>query len=170
MKRKNLTILIAEDSEEDQFLLRRAITQCVIPGVLTQIMSSGNEAVAYLLGNEPYNNRNQYPYPTFLLTDLKMPDGDGFIILEHLKNNPNSAIIPTVILSSSSDTDDVKRAYSLGASAYLIKPVDNFAFKSMIRNLMEFWMNCEVPEVNQKGVQLNTECQGKLGERFNKNT
>ena len=166
MKRNNLTILIADDSEEDQMLLNRAIKVCAISGVSTQTMSSGNEAIAYLLGIEPYNNRDQFPYPTFLLTDLKMPDGDGFKVLEYLKTNPQSAIVPTVILSSSADSDDVKRAYSLGASAYLVKPVDSFALAAMIKNLIAFWMNCEVPEVDQAGAQLTTKCLGKLGERF----
>ena len=169
MKRNNLTILAADDSEEERILLERTINTCAIPGVSTQIMHSGNEVIAYLSGIEPYNNRKQFPYPTFLLTDLKMPDGDGFKILAHLKNRPLSAIIPTVILSSSTDSDDIKKAYSLGASAYLVKPVNISAFTAMIKNLMEFWMNCEVPEVDQAGAQLKTESLGKLGEQFNEN-
>ena len=131
-------------------------------------MNSGNEVIAYLRAIEPYNNRKQFPYPTFLLTDLKMPDGDGFKILAHLRNNPQSAIIPTVVYSSSADSDDVKRSYSLGASAYLVKPIDILAFNAMIKDLVTFWMNCEVPVVDQQGVQLDTESKGKLGERFKK--
>ena len=166
MKRGNLTILIADDSYEDRFLLRRAFTKYAKPEISLQMTSSGNEAIAYLRGIEPFEDRNQFPYPTFLLTDLKMSCGDGFAILEHLKSTPQSTVIPTVVLSSSSDSDDIKRAYSLGASAYLAKPTDILALTKMIKTLMTFWLNCEVPEVDQAGVQLGTKNIGKLGERF----
>lgn len=166
MRRGNLTILVVDDSEDDRMLLRRVIQKCEIPGVSVQIASSGNEAVAYLGGTGPYENRSEFPYPTFVLTDLKMSDGDGFTVLEHLKSTPHSAVIPTVVLSASADPDDVKRAYSLGASAYLVKPTDVSVLTTMIQTLMAFWMTCEVPEVDQAGVQLKTKSTGKLGERF----
>lgn len=95
-----------------------------------------------------------------------MSDGDGFTILEHLRSTPQSTVIPTVVLSASSDSDDIKKAYTLGASAYLIKPTDSIALANMIQALMAFWLYCEVPEVDQAGVQLKTSNTGKLGERF----
>ena len=166
MKRGNLTILVADDSYEDRLFLRRAFLKCAEPGITLQMTSSGNEAVAYLRGVQPFEDRNQYPYPTFLLTDLKMSDGDGFTILEYLRSTPQSTVIPTVVLSASSDSDDIKKAYTLGASAYLIKPTDSIALANMIQALMAFWLYCEVPEVDQAGVQLKTSNTGKLGERF----
>ena len=95
-----------------------------------------------------------------------MSDGDGFAILEHLRSTPQSTVIPTVVLSASSDSDDIKRAYTLSASAYLIKPTDTIALADMIQTLLAFWLCCEVPEVNKAGVQLQTTNNGKLGERF----
>ena len=95
-----------------------------------------------------------------------MPYGDGFTILEHLESTPQSTVIPIVVLSSSSDSDDIKRAYSLGASAYLVKPTDVLALTKMIQALLAFWLYCEVLEVDQEGVQLRTKKTGKLGERF----
>ena len=166
MKRENLTVLVADDSYEDRLLLCRAFSKYAKAGITLQMTGSGNEAVAYLLGIEPFEDRNQYPYPIFLLTDLKMPDGDGFTILEHLRSTPQSTVIPTVVLSASSDSDDIKRSYTLGASAYLIKPTDTMALANMVQTLMAFWLYCEVPEVNKAGVQLQTKNNGKLGGRF----
>ena len=166
MKRASLTILVADDSYDDRVLLRRAFSKCEMPGISLQMTNSGNEAVAYLRGIKPFEDRDQYPYPTFLLADLKMPDGDGFTILEHLRSTPQSSVIPTVVLSASSDSDDIKRSYTLGASAYLIKPTEAMALTNMIHTLVGFWLNCEVPEVDQAGVQLQTTKNGKLGERY----
>ena len=166
MKRGNLNILVVDDSEEDRILLRRAIRKCAIPGVSLQMIASGNLAVKYLRGYGQYQDRNQFPYPTFVLTDLKMSDGDGFTVLDYLNNTPRSAVIPTVMLSASADPDDVKMAYSLGASAYLVKPTSVSALTVLVQNLMAFWMACEVPEVDQSGVQLRTQSAGKIGQRF----
>jgi len=166
MKRGNLTILVADDSHDDRLLLNRAFSKFSTVGITLQMTSSGNEAVAYLRGIEPFDDRKRYPYPTFLLTDLKMSDGDGFTILDHLRSTPQSIVIPTVVLSASIDSDDIKRAYTFGASAYLTKPTNMVALTKMIRTLVEFWLVCEVPEVDQAGVQLQTNKIGKLGERF----
>ncbi|WP_455204068.1 response regulator [Kaarinaea lacus] len=166
MKRRNLTILVVDDSEDDLMLLQRAILRCSIAGVSIQKAVSGNEALEYLRGMGIYEDRDRFSYPTFILTDLKMPDGDGFVVLEHLQASPQSAVIPTVVISASADTDDIKRAYTLGASAYLVKPTNVLTLTNMIQTLMAFWMICEVPEVDSAGNRLNTESTGKLGQRF----
>ena len=95
-----------------------------------------------------------------------MPGTDGFAVLEHLKNNPEWAVIPTVVLSGSRDHDDIKRAYLLGASSYHVKPGSVEALRQQLKVLHDYWMTCEVPEVDSTGRQLPTESKGKLGERF----
>jgi CheY-like chemotaxis protein len=72
-----------------------------------------------------------------------MPKVDGFGVLEHLKNNPEWAIIPTVIFSSSSDLDDITKAYMLGASSFHIKPHSIDGLKKNLKILHEYWMTCE---------------------------
>jgi CheY-like chemotaxis protein len=69
-------------------------------------------------GRREYADRNAYAYPTFITTDLKMPGADGFAVLEHLKNNPEWAVIPTVVFTASRDLDDIEKAYMLGDSSY----------------------------------------------------
>ena len=77
-----------------------------------------------MMGEGKYSDRRLYAYPTFITTDLKMPGADGFAVLEHLKNNPEWAVIPTVVLTGSRDLDDIKKSYMLGASSYHVKPGD----------------------------------------------
>ena len=117
-------------------------------------------------GQGKYSDRTLFAYPTFITTDLKMPGADGFAVLEHLKEHPAWAIIPTVVLSASRDLDDIKKSYMLGASSYLVKPASPDALRQMLKVLHDYWMTCEVPEVDSTGKQLLTESKGKLGERF----
>jgi CheY-like chemotaxis protein len=72
------------------------------------------------MGEGKFSNRTEFAYPTFIMTDLKMPSADGFAVLEFLKGNPEWAVIPTIVFSASSDLDDIKKAYMLGASSYHI--------------------------------------------------
>ena len=154
-----------DDDQNDRFLIERALKQldtgCVIYG-----LPSGDEAIAYLKGIVPFQDRAQYEFPGYIITDLKMPHGDGFDVLNFLKRNPQLSIIPVIIFSASADTDDIRRAYALGASAYLVKDQDPEGRKAQLRKLYEFFSACEVPEVNASGHARPTNSRGKLGERF----
>jgi CheY-like chemotaxis protein len=129
-------------------------------------VNGGKEAIAYMMGEGKYADRGIYAYPTFITIDLKMPGSDGFAVLEFLKKNPAWAIIPTVILTSSRDLDDIKKAYMLGASSYHVKPDSLPDLRRQLKVLHDYWMTCEVPEVDITGHQLPTDSKGKLGERF----
>ena len=165
MKRPCFTILVVEDNPEDRLLIQRAIEGTGVPAEI-RLVTSGEEAIAYLKGEGQFANRAQYQYPSFLITDLKMPRGDGFSLLAFLKSTPQSAIIPTVILSASGDLDDIKKAYIMGASAYFIKPMQHVELERIMKCLIDFWMLCEVPQVDDAGKRYSTESCGKLGERF----
>jgi len=104
------------------------------------------------------------------MTDLRMPKADGFALLEHVKNNPTWNIIPTVVITASSDLDDIKKSYMLGASSYHVKPNGYDALREQLRILHDYWMTCEVPGVDATCKQLPTDSKGKLGERFGQPT
>lgn len=159
------TILLVEDDPHDQTFILKAFRDLGLTSPI-HVVSDGLDAIAYMMGEGKYSNRGLYPYPTFIMTDLKMPRADGFEVLEHLKSNPSWAVIPTVVLSSSSDPDDIRTAYLLGASSYHLKPSGFDALRSQPKILHDYWMPCQVPEVDLSGKQLRTESRGKLGERF----
>ena len=123
MKRSTQSILVVEDDPNDRVLLELAFSRIGV-GDPVQIVSSGAEALAYLRGEGIYRDRTRFPYPSFLITDLKMPGVDGFAILADLRANPDRSITPSIVLSASSDPDDIRLAYSLGANSYLVKPVE----------------------------------------------
>jgi CheY-like chemotaxis protein len=165
MKSKTAAILIVDDNPNEQILFTRALRKLGIPNPI-RCVSSGNKAIAYLNGDGMYADRSGFPYPTFILTDLKMPDGDGFRLLEDLKANPDWAVIPTVVFSGSTDTDDIKKCFMLGASSYFVKPSTLDELQSMIKILYDYWNMGQTPETDDSGRQLHTESAGKMGDRF----
>jgi two-component system, response regulator len=165
MYKKRPDILLVEDSLEDQELILRAFEECC-SNYSIQIVNNGSEAIAYLMGEGKYSDRQKYPYPCCIITDLKMPQVDGFDVLQHIKANPDWAIIPTVVLSASADKDDIRTAYMLGATSYHVKPLRFKELLKQVKVLHEYWSTCEVPGVDNSGKQLPIDSKGKLGGRF----
>jgi CheY-like chemotaxis protein len=165
MKKLHPTILIIDDSEDDQFLIKNAFKKIGVTDPI-HLLDDGVQAIEYMMGEGKYADRLKFAYPTFILTDLKMPRKDGFAVLEFLKQNPEWAVIPTIVLSASTDLDDIKKAYMLGASSYHVKPRTYGALMHQMLVLHAYWMTCEVPAVDISGRQLRTNSEGKLGERF----
>jgi CheY-like chemotaxis protein len=165
MKKYHSTILIVDDDVNDLVLIEDAFRDIGVKDPIHTV-NGGREAIAYMMGDGKYADRSRYPYPTFITTDLKMPGCDGFAVLEHLLNNPQWAVIPTVVLTASRDLDDIKKAYMLGASSYHVKPNSPADLKHLLKVLHDYWMTCEVPQIDSTGKQLRTDSAGKLGERF----
>src|SRR5688572_4493429 len=110
-------ILAAEDEETDGFILRLAFEQAGIRNPLT-ILRDGHQVVDYLSGVPPYDDRARHPLPAVLTLDLKMPRMNGFDVLAWLRTRPEFQELPAVVISSSSDAADIKRAVELGARDY----------------------------------------------------
>ena len=157
--------MVVEDDPNDQMLIERAFRKIGVVDPI-QVLCDGAEAIAYMMGEGKYSDREKYAYPTFIMTDLKMPRGDGFAVLEFLKGNPQWKVIPTIVLSASADLDDIKKSYMLGASSYHVKPQSHDELRNQLKVINAYWMTCQVPEVDSSGKQLVTDSKGKLGERF----
>jgi CheY-like chemotaxis protein len=165
MKKYHSTIMVVDDDPNDLFLIEKAFRAIGVEDPI-HMVNDGLEAITYMMGEGKFSDRTTYAYPTFITTDLKMPGADGFAVLEHLKNNPEWAVIPTVVLTGSLDLDDIKKAYMLGASSYHAKPGSPEELRRLLKVVHDYWMTCEVPMVDSTGRQLETDSRGKLGERF----
>jgi CheY-like chemotaxis protein len=140
------TILLAEDDANDALLIRRAFSKSGIRNPI-QVVADGEEAIAYLSGVAPYADRSVYPFPGFLITDLKMPRKTGFELLEWLMSHPECGVIPAIVLSSSRQPADIKRAYQTGANSYFTKPADFSQLQDLLKRIFDYWIHCERPEV-----------------------
>ncbi len=114
-------ILLVEDNRDDVLFMRRALKQSAL-GYAMQVVVDGQQAVDYLAGAGKFKNRDEYPMPSIIFLDLKLPFLSGFDVLAWIRRHPNLKDIPVVILTSSPEQRDQDRARQLAAQAYLIKP------------------------------------------------
>lgn len=141
------TILLVEDNPVDILLMQRAFRNETFANTSLQIVRDGDAAVFYLNGDGEYSDRDRYPLPAIILLDLKLPRRSGHEVLVWLKQQPELKRLPVVMLTSSRQTLDVKRAYDLGANSYLVKPVGFASLSEMMRSFNEYWLNyTELPE------------------------
>ena len=142
------TVLLVEDSQDDAYLVELEFKKT---GTLQlRWVRDGEEAVNYLEGKSPYDDRREYPIPDVILLDIKMPRMDGFGFLGWLRNQAFGAVnlIPVIMMSGSDLEEDVKTAYGLGVNLYLTKPVDWNKFRERMRLLGVLWSeHVETPAV-----------------------
>jgi len=136
------TILVADDDPNDVFFLRRAFQKTGLEHPVVHV-TDGQEAIDYLRGEADYSDRSRFPLPALLLLDLKMPKVDGFDVLSWLKNRPDLADLPVVVLSSSSREDDIQRARELGADDYRVKPADFDDLLTLAQDVAIRWLNVD---------------------------
>jgi len=132
-------ILLAEDREDEVMLIRRAFAEANFLNPL-QVVSNGEEAIAYLQGEGKFANRDEYPLPCLVLLDLKMPRKDGFEVLQWIREQPELRALRVVVLTASDHIIDVNRAYQLGANSFLVKPIDFPHFVEVTRALKGYWL------------------------------
>jgi len=136
----NAVILLAEDREDDIILIQRAFRKAYVTNPLF-VVRDGEEAISYLSGDGKYSNRVEFPLPDLMLLDLKMPRVDGFEVLEWIRAQPGLASLRVVVLTSSDHLRDVNRAYKLGASSFMVKPVDFEDVVHISRFLTVYWLD-----------------------------
>lgn len=122
-------ILLVDDNPHDVVLIRLAFRRVGIIDTI-HLVKDGTEAMRYIRGDGVYADRHQFPIPTLILLDLKMPQTSGFDVLQWIREQPALGNVVVVVMSGSGDDADIDRAYALGANSYLIKPT---RFEEMVR-------------------------------------
>ena len=141
-------ILLVDDSEND-LMLMRAVFKRVGFASLPQEVHDGEEAIAYLKGEGAYHDRSRFPLPTVMLLDLNMPKRSGFDVLSWLHTQPAFNCLTVIVLTASARTEDVKRAFDLGASSYLVKPSNLGALTDMIQCLRHWLQINQFPQLKE---------------------
>jgi chemotaxis family two-component system response regulator Rcp1 len=131
-----IEILLVEDSPGDVRLTQEALREGEIRHHLS-VATDGERALAFLRRAGKYADA---PRPDVILLDLNLPKKDGREVLTELKADPLLRRIPVVILTTSSNEQDILRAYDLHANCYITKPVDLDQFISVVQSIESFWL------------------------------
>jgi two-component system response regulator len=133
------TILLVEDNPDDEELTILALSESKI---LNQVIVAhdGVEALDYLFGEGSCAGRPPIRLPQVVLLDLKLPKLGGLEVLQRMRSNPRTRTVPVVVLTSSSEEDDIISSYRLGANSYIRKPIEFDRFADAVRQLGLYWL------------------------------
>ena len=148
MRVQPITILMADDDEEDRMLTQKAFELNHLGNDL-RFVEDGEELLDYLHHRGKYELPDSSPRPGLILLDLNMPKKDGREALEVIKKDPALRRIPVVVMTTSEADQDVARSYDLGANSYVTKPVTFDSLAKVIKALDRYWFEIVVlPEVD----------------------
>ena len=137
-------ILVVDDNSTNVDLILAALRRHKFSFEVV-VANDGDEALDYLYRRGKFLGRNGGA-PAVVLLDLKMPRVDGFEVLRQVKGSAELKMIPIVVFSSSGGDQDRLKSYQLGANAYVVKPVDFNKFVETVREIRDFWLECnELP-------------------------
>lgn len=136
-------ILLVDDNPMDIVLTRDAFREAKLQNNIN-VANSGDEALDYLFGRGKYADREQFPMPSLVLLDLKMPGTDGFEVLRQIKSTEKLKRIPVIILTSSREEGDRALSYDYGANSYLLKPISFIGFVVVVKKIDDYWFSLNV--------------------------
>ena len=139
-------ILLAEDNPKYAELILLALQQSNLLNDVVRV-KNGAEALDYLYKRGEFSGRNDDNPIGKSLIDLKMPKVDGLQVIKQIKSDENLRTIPTVVLTSSREEQDLIEGYKLGINAYVVKPVEYEKFADTVKNLGVFWALINEPPV-----------------------
>jgi two-component system response regulator len=130
-------ILLVEDNPDDVALTLRALKSNNITNDVI-VAQDGVQALDYLFGSG--DKPASEVLPAVVLLDLKLPKVSGLEVLERIRNDDRTHLLPVVILTSSDEEQDLVRGYKLGANSYVRKPVDFVEFTQAAKQLGLYWL------------------------------
>ncbi len=137
---KEKIILLVEDNPDDEELALLALRKNQIINQVI-VVHDGEEALNFLFGRGNYAGRDINQQPQVIMLDLKLPKVGGLEVLQKMRADPRTRNIPVVVLTSSSEEEDVLNSYRLGANSYVRKPVEFAHFAEAVQQLGLYWLN-----------------------------
>lgn len=134
-----IEILIVEDNPQDAELTLRALRKHNIANKF-YVAEDGAEALDFIFCSGKYASRNISSPPKVIFLDLKLPKISGLEVLREIKSNPQTKALPVVMITSSREDPDIKKAYELGVNSYVVKPVNFDDFLSAMSQTGLYWL------------------------------
>ncbi len=139
MKVTPITILLVEDNPDHIELTLRVLKENRLLNEI-HVVRDGQEALNYMYHKGEYKNKSTAPRPGLILLDIKLPKVSGFEVLKRLKGDPEFKSIPIIMLTTSSQNEEIVRGYEEGANSYVVKPVEFGEFVRRIKELQLYWV------------------------------
>lgn len=133
------TVLLVEDNPDDELLALRALKKAQAE-LKVVVARDGEEAVDFIYGRGKFSGRDIAELPKVILLDIKLPKLNGLQVLEKIRENHSSALVPVVLLTSSDEERDMVKGYQLGANSYVNKPVNYDDFMNQVSLLNQYWI------------------------------
>ena len=108
-------------------------------------VKDGAEAIDFIFATGPYAHRKVENGPKVILLDLKLPKVDGLEVLQKVKADARTKVIPVVVMTSSKEEQDIVKSYQYGVNSYVVKPVDFDKFVKVVADLGLYWMLLNQP-------------------------
>ncbi len=141
---KAKTILLVEDNEQDELLVLRALGKIHLANRV-DVVRDGQQAIDYLHAEGEFAGRAGEPPPAVVLLDLNLPRLSGLEVLDRLRADPRTRLLPVVILTSSDEDRDRLRSYEGGANSFVRKPLDFNEFAETVARLGFYWLATNEP-------------------------
>ena len=139
-----IEILLVEDNPRDVELTLRSLKKANLANRI-HVARDGEEALDFIFGERSHAGRKVEDAPRLILLDLKLPKIDGLEVLQRIKSDSRTKLIPTVVLTSSKEQVDVVESYRLGVSSYIVKPVNFERFAAAVQELGMYWLVLNQP-------------------------
>src|SRR5437868_6603362 len=139
MNNLEVEILLVEDNMNDAEMTMMALTRNNVTNKIVHL-KNGALALDFIFGKGELQGRDTSRKPKVILLHLTLPKVDGMEVLQQIKSNESTRMIPVVVLTSSKEDPDIKRCYALGVNSYIVKPVDFEGFQKSVADLGFYWM------------------------------
>lgn len=134
-----IEILLVEDNPQDAELTLRALKKNNLANKV-HLAEDGEEALDFIFCRNQYSTRDISIPPKVIFLDLKLPKINGLEVLREIKSNSQTKTIPVVIVTSSREDPDIKKAYALGVNSYVVKPVNFDDFFNAMSQTGMYWL------------------------------
>ena len=138
------SILLVEDNPQDELLTLRSLRRINVANQI-DVVRDGQQALDYLFGVGEFASRAGAALPTVVLLDIGLPRLSGLEVLERLRADPSTRLLPVVILTSSDEENDRLASYAQGANSYVRKPLDFGEFAETVARLGVYWLATNEP-------------------------
>ena len=138
------TILLVEDNPQDEMLTLRALKKANLANRI-DVARDGQQALDYLFKTGEFADRDGPDLPTVVLLDISLPRLSGLEVLERLRADRRTELLPVVILTSSDEQKDRLMGYENGCNSFVQKPVDFAQFAETVARLGVYWLATNEP-------------------------